>query len=128
MTKLSAYFLLLMLGLMPGASGQDGSTETKISRPGVYSGYSPKLYHERVLSSVYITTRDGTRLAADIYRPAKDGKAVDTPYPVIWEGLTVRGKITPDGKANHFLMGPSNPKFAVNYKDLTDYGYVLAVV
>ena len=37
-----------------------------------------------VRQSQYITVRDGTRLAADILRPVRDGAVVTRPLPVIW--------------------------------------------
>ncbi|HEY0961327.1 MAG TPA: CocE/NonD family hydrolase [Pseudomonadales bacterium] len=37
-----------------------------------------------VRSSLYVPVRDGTRLAMNVYRPARDGIAVDTPLPVIF--------------------------------------------
>ena len=54
----------------------------KVSRPGEYSGYSKKIYTEVVRNSRYIYIR-GNNLAIDIYRPAKNGVAVDEPYPAI---------------------------------------------
>jgi predicted acyl esterase len=57
---------------------------SKVSRPGVYSGYSPVRYSESIKTSQYVTVRDGTRLAVDIYRPAIDGHAVDERFPVVW--------------------------------------------
>ena len=36
-------------------------------------------------TDVMIAMRDGVKLAADIYRPARAGKAVDEPFPVILE-------------------------------------------
>ena len=36
-------------------------------------------------NDVMIAMRDGVKLAADIYRPARAGKAVDEPFPVILE-------------------------------------------
>lgn len=35
-------------------------------------------------SSRYVTVRDGTRLAMNVYRPARNGMAVDTPLPVVF--------------------------------------------
>jgi putative CocE/NonD family hydrolase len=60
--------------------------EERVSRPGVYQGYSHELYPNRgwVKISQYITVRDGTKLAIDIYRPAEFGHPVSTPLPVIW--------------------------------------------
>jgi putative CocE/NonD family hydrolase len=54
----------------------------KVSRPGEYSGYSEKIYTEVVRTSRYLYIR-GNNLAIDIYRPGKDGAAVDVPYPAI---------------------------------------------
>ncbi|MGV3590215.1 MAG: CocE/NonD family hydrolase [Gammaproteobacteria bacterium] len=34
--------------------------------------------------SLYVPVRDGTRLAMNVYRPARDGIAIDTPLPVIF--------------------------------------------
>ncbi|RWK84835.1 MAG: hypothetical protein EOR45_30865, partial [Mesorhizobium sp.] len=34
---------------------------------------------------VMVTMRDGVRLATDVYRPARGGRALDRPTPVIVE-------------------------------------------
>jgi uncharacterized protein len=60
------------------------TAEARVSQPGKYEGYSQPLYPERTSTSQYLTVRDGTKLAALILRPAKDGKTVSTPLPVIW--------------------------------------------
>lgn len=58
--------------------------EVHISKLGEYSGYSQPIYQEWVRSSVYVTVRDGTKLAVDIFRPAKNGEPAEEPLPVIW--------------------------------------------
>ena len=55
-----------------------------ISELGQYQGYSAPQYKEFVRQSLYVPMRDGVRLALDIYRPAVNGKAVDTPMPVFF--------------------------------------------
>lgn len=45
-------------------------------------------------SNVMVSVRDGARLATDIYRPARDGKALDQRFPVILE-RTPYGKHLP---------------------------------
>ena len=55
-------------------------TSDKVSRPGEYSGYSKRIYSEVIRSSRYLYIR-GNNLAIDIYRPAKEGIAVEEPYP-----------------------------------------------
>ena len=62
--------LFLILWIAPGISDE----EEKISIPGKYAGCSGEIYKEWVRTSEYVTVRDGTKLAVDIYRPAKDGK------------------------------------------------------
>lgn len=49
-----------------------------------YKKYLQLIYKTWVRTSQYITVRDRTRLAADIFRPAKNGKPVTDPLPVIW--------------------------------------------
>jgi uncharacterized protein len=48
-------------------------------------GYiAPKaMYFDSIRTSQYVSVRDGSRLAIDIYRPQENGKAVDKPFPVI---------------------------------------------
>lgn len=92
----------------------------RVSAPGVYEGYSPVLYDEWVRTSEYVPMRDGTRLAVDIYRPAVDGAAVDTPYPVIWEHQLSRASVGPDGE-------PSLAAVRSGMAELTRYGYVVAL-
>ena len=40
--------------------------EEMVSKPGVYSGYSPVLYDGYKIFSQYVPVRDGTKLAVDI--------------------------------------------------------------
>ncbi|WP_428772168.1 CocE/NonD family hydrolase [Vibrio sp.] len=66
------------------ASGKsEMNSDEKISKFGEYSGYSTEQYDSWQVSSQYITLEDGTRLAADIIRPAVNGKVVEKPMPVI---------------------------------------------
>lgn len=49
-----------------------------------YKGYSKPLYHQLRRTSDYLTVRDGTKLAFDLFRPVQNGKVVTKPLPVIW--------------------------------------------
>jgi putative CocE/NonD family hydrolase len=60
------------------------SENTKVSKFGQYRGYTKEIYFEWVRVSQYIPVRDGTLLAADIYRPAIDGQPESRPLPLIW--------------------------------------------
>ncbi|HVO70107.1 MAG TPA: CocE/NonD family hydrolase, partial [Aggregatilineaceae bacterium] len=78
---LVALALTLAVPLIAPAAAQETQ---KISRPGLYQGYSEPLYDGWTRTSQYITVRDGTRLAVDIFRPTQHGVVVDDPLPVIW--------------------------------------------
>jgi putative CocE/NonD family hydrolase len=67
------------------------------SAPPVDANYEIVLEHNRM-----ITMRDGVRLACDIYRPARNGKAADEPFPVILE-RTPYGKQTVAEWAHYFV-------------------------
>jgi uncharacterized protein len=56
----------------------------KVSAFGKYAGYSEPIYDGWVRSSRYVTVRDGTRLAIEIFRPARGGKAAAEKLPVVW--------------------------------------------
>jgi putative CocE/NonD family hydrolase len=69
------------------------------------------------------------KLAATIYRPAVSGKAVGTPYPVIWEGTTSRGRRNPDGTVQLLSSAPrAKGQSQLALIDLVKYGYVLVQV
>jgi len=99
----------------------EDSMVKKVSEPGKYTGYSEKQYDGYVVTSRYIEVRDGTKLAADIYRPAIDGKPVDKPFPVIFQHSMGRGMQRPDGAImrGHMLRG---------VLELVTYGYVVAEI
>ncbi|PXY35886.1 CocE/NonD family hydrolase [Prauserella flavalba] len=110
--------LLLIATAAPAAVAEP---EPRVSRPGEYSGYAEARYDEWVRTSQYVPMRDGTRLAVDLYRPAVDGRAVDTPYPVVWEHQLSRASRAEDGSVS--LRGVTS-----GMAELTRYGYVVAFV
>lgn len=123
---LMTFFAVVMLASasVTPTTAQDGAEE-KISRLGVYRGYSEPLYTELVRSSEYVTVRDGTRLAVDVIRPAVDGVLVAEPLPVI---LTYeryhRAAFDENGQIHSKISGWNSEPFV---PALPTYGYVLAV-
>lgn len=94
--------------------------DVEVSRPGVYEGYAEATYDGRERSSFYVTVRDGTRLAVDLYRPTRDGELHTEPLPVVWmhtpyNRRTYRGQPTVE----------AYPGYAAR---LIPYGYIVAVV
>ena len=69
-------------------------------------------YQVVVWEDVLVPTRDGVRLAADVYRPTQDGTPVADPLPVLLER-------TPYGKRD--------PERAARARFFTSHGYVVAV-
>ena len=59
------------------------STE-RISTPGHYAGYSAETYDGWQRRSVYVPMRDGTRLAADLFLPTRNGAPAQERLPVVW--------------------------------------------
>lgn len=75
-------------------------------------------YPEVQRSSFYVATRDGTRLAVDLYRPARDGQPVATPLPVIWQHTFAR-RLPPDQPRDTAMR---------HMPELARQGYVVALV
>lgn len=69
-------------------------------------------------TSFYVTVRDGTRLAMDLYRPLHNGQVVSTPLPVIWQG-TVSRRLPPDQAPDTAMR---------TMPELARHGYVVALV
>ncbi len=96
-----------------------------VSKPGEYTGFGEKLYDGFVLSSAYIEVRDGTKLAADFYRPKNSsGAVVEDPLPVVWMHTPYNRRYFTAGTMRG-LAGETYPGAAAR---LVDYGYVVAVV
>ncbi|WP_246448423.1 CocE/NonD family hydrolase [Novosphingobium flavum] len=104
---------ILVQGLVPAMA------QEQVSRPGVYSGYSPVLYDGYKLTSQYVAMRDGTRIALDIYRPTLNGVVVETPLPVVWMNSPYARR-----KGNEGGNTPVQEPPAIG---LVRYGYVIAV-
>ncbi len=76
---------------------------------------SKETYYESHLSSnVMVPMRDGTRLATDIYRPAKDGNSIQEPLP------TILGRTSYDKTWTELWIEPVADFF-------TPRGYVVAI-
>ncbi|MGA9773065.1 MAG: CocE/NonD family hydrolase [Blastocatellia bacterium] len=122
LNKQACLLVLTLFVLLPGLATIRAQGEGRVSMLGEYRGYSSPIYTDWVRSSQYITVRDGIRLAADIFRPAKDANPVEEPLPVVWaydryHRADIRGR----GVATQLDSEPW-------LKSLIRYGYVVAVV
>jgi len=96
------------------------SAEKKVSAPGQYNGYSPELYDGYKVFSRYVAVRDGTKLAADIIRPTRNGVVVEDPLPVVWMLTPYNRRIFQNDMAAKLYPGAA--------LGLVKHGYVVAVV
>jgi len=85
-STVTAVAIILSVGLTPGCAPKETSKNSgQISRPFVYSGYTHPAYKCYNKASRYVPMRDGTRLAADIFLPAKGPERKS--FPVIFQML-----------------------------------------
>ncbi|MDQ8205026.1 CocE/NonD family hydrolase [Pelagicoccus sp. SDUM812003] len=117
-------FLSLLAGTLVCCGMQRSLfAETKISKPGVYQGYSEAIYADDFdLSSRYIEMRDGVKIAIDIYRPKdkETGEVVETPLPVVWMHTPYNRRY--NGSKDKLTV----EDYAGSAIELVKYGYVVA--
>ena len=89
---------------------------------GLYRGYSKPLYTEWSRVSEYVTVSDGTKLALDLFRPARDKVAVDDRLPVIWTQHRYGRAFVRDGK----LVTELDKEGWL--QTMLQYGYVVGVL
>jgi predicted acyl esterase len=85
----------MMIAVLASAFAQ---APAKVSKPGKYEGYSTATYDGVERTSFYIPMRDDVKLAADLYRPTKNGVVASDKLPVIWSHTPYnrRGRTTPE--------------------------------
>ncbi len=107
--------------------------EARVSKFGVYGGFSREAYDGWVRTSVYVPMRDGVKLAVDIYRPTKSGKLHVGRLPVVWQPKRYqRAIIEPDGSLVTVMSGsPTNLAAEIEHQSavkLVRHGYVVVSV
>ncbi len=91
----------------------------RVSKFGEYRGYSEEIYDSWVRTSQYLTMRDGTKLAIDIIRPAKEGKVAEDPLPLIWTHNRYRRAFKVKDKVRSMADSSLN-------QPLLKHGYIIA--
>ncbi len=95
----------------------------RVSTLGRYEGYSEAVYDGWVRTSQYVTVRDGTRIAMDIFRPTKKGVLHEEPLPAIWEHRRYqRASIDENGVIHSQLDRQDHPM-----RKVVPRGYIFAV-
>jgi putative CocE/NonD family hydrolase len=103
-----------------GAPSADPASAAKVSRPGDYKGYAQVLYDGVQRSSFYVTVRDGTKLAVDLFRPTRNGAPASEKLPVVWMHTPYNRRL--------FMGGPAVERYPGFAMELVKYGYNVAVV
>ncbi|MEJ2701085.1 MAG: CocE/NonD family hydrolase [Sedimentisphaerales bacterium] len=118
---------LVVLGIAgivwPAGLAARQDVKQRVSEPGQYEGYSEPVYDGWRRDSLYVTVRDGTKIAMDIFRPTRRGKLHSEPLPVIWEHRRYqRASQDKDGRIFSQLDRQDHPM-----RKVVLYGYVYAV-
>ena len=127
--KITAFCLIVFVFVLfvDCQSNAPEKAANRVSEFAKYSGYSEPVYAEWVRTSEYIEVRDGTKLAADIIRPAVNGIPVDDPLPVILALERYHRSALHEGKVLSKL--DSYPMNIHSWmKKILAHGYVIAVV
>jgi uncharacterized protein len=97
--------------------------QERVSRPGVYEGYSSPAYDGYRRESRYVAMRDSVRLAVDIYRPTRQGVVHDEALPVVWTHHRYNRAFMKGDTLVDYLHG-----FGSGVEQLVRHGYVVAAV
>ena len=111
---------IAVLPPMSWAAPAETAPTARVSKPGVYAGYSDAEFDGYARSSFYVPMRDGTRLAVDLFRPTRGGVIAHERLPVVWMHSPYNRRDTQEGPT-----AERYPGFALR---LVKYGYVVAVV
>jgi putative CocE/NonD family hydrolase len=109
--------LVLPLAVL-GAPMQAGAQPAEAA----FGAQLPQARNDTVMTSMFIAMPDGTRLAADIYRPAKDGVALEGKFPVVLHHVAARSRL--GDQADRSGAG----RFSTQMINLASHGYVYVVV
>ena len=114
---------LVLSGFLPALWGPSCVATERISTLGRYEGYSEAVYDGWTRSSQYVTVRDGTRIAIDIFRPTKEGVLHQDLLPVIWEHRRYqRASVDENGNVHSQLDRQNHPM-----RTVVPHGYIFAV-
>jgi len=93
----------------------------RVSEFGRYEGWSEALFDGWATSSLYVTMRDGVRLAVDVTRPTFYGELVEEPFPVVWTHSRYHRR-PPSAVPSRLSMVDGSPAL----QRLVQHGYVVA--
>jgi uncharacterized protein len=83
---------LLVVTALLAMAGAAAAMQAAGAQPGFGQPLPPDR-NDVVRTSFYIPMADGTRLAADLYRPAKDGVPLPGKFPVVLHAAAARTRL-----------------------------------
>ncbi len=119
-----------VLAAVSGITAQPAmAAGVRVSKFGVYEGYSEASYDGWVRTSLYVPVRDGTKLAVDVYRPTKDKALHAGRLPVAFQFKRYqRAIVQPDGSVADILEGHNDGEQGQTAQRLVRHGYVIVSV
>src|SRR5438093_4660154 len=115
--------LLTAAALVAACRSSSAPGAARVSKPGVYEGYSKAEYDGYQRSSQYLTMRDGVRLAADLLRPTRNGALRCDERAVIWTHHRYHRAFFKADTLVDYVRG-----FGEGMDRLIHHGYVIAAV
>ncbi len=118
------------LGAVNSGLSANAQAKGRVSKFGAYEGYATDTYDGWVRTAVYIPVRDGTRLAADIYRPTRAKALHKGRLPAAFQFKRYqRAIVQPDGSLVDALGGQSMDSLDLKTAlRLIRHGYVIVSV
>ncbi|MDX2001329.1 MAG: CocE/NonD family hydrolase [Chitinophagales bacterium] len=118
--------MLCLFSIAMSAQNKQSVSQQKISAVGKYAGYSTKEYKGYSASSLYLTMRDSTKIATDLYLPKKleAGKKIPTILYLTRYVRSLRAKFPFSLIKDPISVLP--PLEEIDY--FTSYGYAVVVI
>ena len=137
--SLKTYFLFLTFIFSVSMHSQASTQSQKvvsaqkmeeISEFGKYKGYTERRFNGYSRESKYVPTRDGTRLAMDIYHPTKNGVKADDKLPtLLWATHYRRATELPDGSVKSLFGIEGRSDYGLSQaRYYLEHGYTIVAV
>jgi putative CocE/NonD family hydrolase len=137
LAKAALVGLVILSGLSGTATAEPVAAPSSMPELGLgeYRLNEPFRFREAVRRSVYVTMRDGVRLAIDYYVPARAGVAAKGRFPVLFEYTRYgRAKPLPEGGTIRWPDAPTNERGVLEIPErpsgpllMLAYGYAVVV-
>lgn len=126
---------ILVLSVSISSYGESSNLKSgldinKVSTFGKYQGYTQRQFNGYIRESKYVPTRDGTRLAMDIYHPSKNGVKAKGKLPtLLWATHYRRASELADGSVKSLFGIEGISDYGINQaRYYLEHGYTIIAV